>query len=165
MTGRTLHGGIDFDLPWQSEIVPGVWQGGVENGMALTARFVHVVSLYRWGGYRPHPAVRSSLTVTMLDSGDLADLDGASIHRTAEWVNACRRDLGPDEAVLVHCQAGLNRSGVVTALALMLNGDVATADEAIALLRARRGEAVLCNPLFVTWLRSQEAVIRGERAA
>ncbi len=80
-------------------------------------------------------------------------------------MNACRRDLGPDEAVLVHCQAGLNRSGVVTALALMLNGDVATADKAIALLRARRGEAVLCNPLFVTWLRSQDGLLGGERAA
>lgn len=165
MTGTTVHGGIHFDMPWQSEIVPGLWQGGVEDGMPLPAHVVHVVSLYRWESYRDHPGVRSRLTLTMLDSTSLEDLDGAAIYRAAEWVNACRRGLEPGQAVLVHCQAGLNRSGVVTALALMLNGDVSSADEAVELIRTRRSDAVLCNPLFVGWLRSQESAVRRRNAA
>jgi protein-tyrosine phosphatase len=52
---------------------------------------------------------------------------------------------------LVHCQAGLNRSGVVVAYALMLNG--MSAAEAIARIRERRSPAVLCNPQFERWLR------------
>ena len=165
MTGTTVHGGMTFDMPWRSEIVPGLWQGGVADGMILPARFAHVVSLYRWESYREHERLRSRLTLTMLDSSSLSDFDGPAVYRAAEWVNECRRDLRASEAVLVHCQAGLNRSGVVTALALMLNGDVETADEAIALVRERRGDAVLCNPLFAEWLCSQESSARRRRVA
>jgi protein-tyrosine phosphatase len=50
----------------------------------------------------------------------------------------------------VHCQAGLNRSGLITARALMLRGMSAT--DAIQLLRKRRDPAVLCNAVFANWL-------------
>jgi protein-tyrosine phosphatase len=53
------------------------------------------------------------------------------------------KDLGP---TLVHCQAGLNRSGLICALALVADG-CAPAD-AITLLRERRCSAVLCNEAF-----------------
>jgi len=62
-------------------------------------------------------------------------------------VNACRED-GP---TLVHCQAGLNRSSLVAARALVLGG--MTADDAIALIREKRSPACLCNPAFERWLR------------
>ena len=65
--------------------------------------------------------------------------------------NACRA-IGP---VLVHCQAGLNRSGLVTALALMRAGR--SSKDAIDLLREKRCDAVLCNPAFHMWLRKQDA--------
>mgnify|MGYP001561544085 FL=1 len=51
---------------------------------------------------------------------------------------------------LVHCQAGLNRSGLVAANALRLRG--MPASEAIALLRRQRSPAVLCNSAFEEWL-------------
>lgn len=51
---------------------------------------------------------------------------------------------------LVHCSAGLNRSALVMALALMYDG--MTAQDAIALLREKRGEDVLHNKTFVEWL-------------
>lgn len=51
----------------------------------------------------------------------------------------------------MRCQAGLNRSGLVMALVLIREGY--TADEAIALIRLRRGSAALCNHQFVAWLR------------
>ncbi len=52
--------------------------------------------------------------------------------------------------VLICCTAGINRSPLVAARVLMRRGR--TADEAISLLRARRGDIVLCNPTFEAWL-------------
>jgi protein-tyrosine phosphatase len=56
---------------------------------------------------------------------------------------------------LICCTAGINRSPLVAARVLMRQGR--TADEAIALLRERRGDVVLCNPTFETWLRETTA--------
>jgi hypothetical protein len=70
-----------------------------------------------------------------------------------------RRKTGP---CLVHCQAGLNRSSLVVARVLMLEG--ATADEAIGLLREKRSPACLCNPAFEEWLRARDSV-RGSFAS
>ena len=55
------------------------------------------------------------------------------------------------ERVLIRCQAGVNRSGLVTALVLMLQG--MSAEEAIALLRERRSPMVLNNSHFERFLR------------
>jgi protein-tyrosine phosphatase len=54
----------------------------------------------------------------------------------------------------VHCQAGLNRSGLVTALALILNG--MSPERAIGLLRQKRTPLVLCNGAFEAWLLGQD---------
>jgi len=54
------------------------------------------------------------------------------------------------DRVLVRCQAGLNRSGLVTALILMSTGlDAGTAIEEI---RKKRAEVALFNNEYVTWL-------------
>lgn len=52
-----------------------------------------------------------------------------------------------NEATYWHCQAGLNRSGICVAAYLHLYRSVPIG-EAIALLRTRRHESVLCNTLF-----------------
>ncbi len=54
----------------------------------------------------------------------------------------------------MHCQAGINRSGLVTALALVEEGMKAV--DAIALLRAKRSPAVLCNRAFEQWLLTRD---------
>jgi protein-tyrosine phosphatase len=59
---------------------------------------------------------------------------------------------------LVHCQAGLNRSGLVAAVALMKLGR--TADEAIKLLRDSRSPMVLCNDTFVSQLHQLDYKMR-----
>ena len=53
---------------------------------------------------------------------------------------------------LVHCQAGLNRSSLIAAVALILAGVVDSGAEAAALLRERRSPACLCNQSFERWL-------------
>ena len=62
------------------------------------------------------------------------------------------REVRLDRRVLVTCQMGLNRSGLIVAATLMrLTG--ATADEVIGLVRARRDPWALSNPVFEELLR------------
>jgi protein-tyrosine phosphatase len=146
MTGVTAHGYIPFDVPFITEIVPGLWQGGCEDGLVLPAHIKHVVSLYPWEKYKVRHELASMVAVRMKD-GTGEDMGPVPV--LAAWVNACRKS-GP---VLVSCQAGLNRSSLVTAMALMLGG--MTADAAIGLIREKRSPACLCNPAFERWLRVQ----------
>ena len=75
----------------------------------------------------------------------MEDPDGVrdAARTVAERVVAGRR-------ILVHCWAGLNRSGVVCARALMFMG--IPVSDAIAAVRAARGEDALFNEHFVEWL-------------
>ena len=146
LTGTTLHGLIPFDVPFISEIAPGLWQGGCTNGLVLPDHIRHLVSLYPWESYTVRHEVASAVAVRMHDAADQAT---DQIPALAVWAGTCRKS-GP---VLVHCQAGLNRSSLVTAMVLMMDG--LTADEAIGLIREKRSPACLCNPEFEKWLRSR----------
>ena len=59
------------------------------------------------------------------------------------------------DRVLVRCQAGLNRSGLVTALILMSTG--LDAETAIEQIRKNRAEIALFNEDYVRWLRVEGA--------
>ena len=65
----------------------------------------------------------------------------------ADWVY---NEWKSGKKFLVRCQAGWNRSGLVTALALMKDGQ--KAKDAIDLIRARRSPHALCNEDFVGYL-------------
>lgn len=146
MRGVAVHGNTPFDVPFISNIAPNLWQGGCEDGLVLPREIKHVVSLYKWEQYTVEHELESSLTVTMYDSLDGPDYD--QVKALAQWVNICRQT-GP---VLVHCQAGLNRSSLVAATALVLDG--LSPEGAIALLRNVRSKACLCNPVFFDWVRN-----------
>jgi len=145
MVGRAVHGNTPFDVPFISEIEPGFYQGGCEEGLKLPTDIVHVISLYAWERYTQHEDVQTFHEVRMYDSSSMPDEKNVLL--LAKIVNLCRAD-GP---TLVHCQAGLNRSGLIVGLALVLEGR--TPDEAITHLRESRSPAVLCNRTFETWLR------------
>ena len=59
------------------------------------------------------------------------------------------------DRVLVRCQAGLNRSGLVTALILMSTG--LDAETAIEQIRKNRAEIALFNEDYVRWLKIEGA--------
>ena len=143
--GVAFHGNTPFSCSLISQITDDLWQGGCVDGLQLPRDVVHLVSLYPWENYRVHPDVRTVLEVTMYDAEDQGF---EQVERIARWVNECRKD----GVTLVHCQAGLNRSSLVAARALMLEGMSAT--DAIALLRKRRSPAVLCNRAFERYLLS-----------
>lgn len=144
MRGIARHGNTPFDVPFISEIAPNLWQGGCQNGLILPTFIDYVVSLYPWEKYTiNHRAER--IEVEMFDS---LDQSTDKIDEIASKINSLRKT----GVVLNHCQAGLNRSGLITARALMLDG--MSADEAITLIREKRSPACLCNQAFVQWLRS-----------
>lgn len=148
LSGVTMLGGHQFSVPYVTEIAVNLWQGGCADGLVLPDSFRHLVSLYQSEHYTVKHGLQSALAVAMLDRPG-EDLERIPV--IAAWVNACRKT-GP---VLVHCQAGLNRSSLVVAAALMLEG--ATAESAIALIRHKRSPACLCNPAFEDWLLSFHA--------
>lgn len=150
-TGRATRMPL-CDDPW-NEVVPGLWQGGhdvrSQDGTACVVRdeFDLVVSLATREGYGPADGVEQ-VVVRMADAG----IDPA----LGERLDAVARDVADavtgGRRVLVRCSGGLNRSGLVVALALIRLGH--PSDEAVALVRAARGPWALTNPGFVTHLRS-----------
>lgn len=145
MKGTTVHGRMAFDVPFVSKIAHNLWQGGCEDGLILPNFIRHLVSLYPWESYKIRHDLDSVLLVRMYDSEDQTF---EQIEELARWVNLCRTT-GP---VLVHCQAGLNRSSLVAARALMLDG--MSADDAVRIVREKRSPACLCNRAFEDYLRT-----------
>jgi protein-tyrosine phosphatase len=84
-----------------------------------------------------------------LDDGRFVPANEILLARKAATVVArCLRD---GQRILVTCYLGRNRSGLVCALALTRLG--ASADTAIATVRAARGSEALSNPAFVQLIR------------
>lgn len=141
--GTTVHGDMPFDCPYMTEITENLWLGGCDGSLVLPETIRHIVRLIHFDQYQVGHMISTYLVVPLHDA---LDQDLSMIDRLARWVNECREDA----PTLVHCQAGLNRSGLVAARALILDG-VAPAD-AISLLREKRSPAVLCNSAFEEWL-------------
>ena len=143
-----------FGEPLWSEILPGLWMGGTadedvtRNGQdapAITpAHFDTVVTLYAWAG--PVDWYVKEVRLGFFDHNEV-DLDE---HDLAHAVRAAFRDWKRGKRVLIRCQAGWNRSGLITALVLMLGGF--NPEDAIDTVRANRSPHALCNSDFVGWL-------------
>jgi len=147
LDGWSNHGMMRLQMPFMTEVAENLWHGGVERGMVLPEFVQFKLSLYPWEDYEIQHDVESR-KVEMYDS---LDQGFDRVIELAEWVNE-RRLIGP---VFVHCQAGLNRSSLVVAMALLGLGDVDTGQEAIDLIRKKRDRACLCNPSFEAWVRKQ----------
>ena len=141
--GIAKHSGTFFSVELFSQIEGNLWMGG--NPRETPAEFSHIVCLYPWEPYELNPG--QSLLKLWLYDGRLDDPVFPKLVHLAADAAVTFSSLGP---TLVHCQAGLNRSGVVTALALMKRG--MEADDAIRLIRSKRCDACLCNDRFVGWL-------------
>lgn len=127
-----------------SHIEGNLWVGG-NPVISAPAQFTFVYDLLGRGDYglQPH---QQRVVIPMQDVERMPGNDASVLWLGREVVKACA--LG---VTLVHCNAGLNRSGLIAALALMLQGR--SADAAIELLRQRRSPEVLHNKTFERWLR------------
>ena len=150
---------ITYDA-WPSytpdEILPGLYQGGTEDdhvvGAAIPANhyawgkqeFDVVVTLY--ADAQPAAWGVEELRFGFPD-GELTEF---AIRKALRLARTAHARWSAGERVLIRCQAGVNRSGLVMALVLMLEG--LSAERAIEHMRECRSPFVLSNQHFERWL-------------
>lgn len=157
--GRGVVTHIPFtNSPWD-QIIPFLYVGGhdtqAEEQVHVTREdgFKLVVSLYRRFGNDIPPGITHRFH--RMEDADLNPLHHGVLDELADAVAEKVRD---GKKVLVRCQAGLNRSALVAALAMLKLGFYA--DEAIALIRERRSPYALCNESFVDYLHQKGNINR-----
>lgn len=150
--------GLDpnLDVPLISHVIDGLpgslWQGGCidqprfgrAEPVKLPDGFNYVLSLYPWGVQYELPEGCERDIVTMYDSLD------QGFEQVDELADGVADRLRDGQTCLVHCQAGLNRSGLLAARTLTRLGK--SPAESIALLRESRSPIVLCNEAFENWI-------------
>lgn len=147
-----LHTGERLHVPLISHIVDNLYVGGCVHGVDLGDFFSDVFSLYKWERY----SLDESTALhewTMYDSRagvEVSDEDG-NILDINDIASQVVDALDKGGNVLVHCQAGINRSNLTATLALRQWKGLSST-EAIALLREKRSRLVLANRTFEDYL-------------
>jgi protein-tyrosine phosphatase len=157
---NTPFAGDKINLPLWSEILPNLWQGGTSDNdrvgdrshqfdlPAITVRdFDSVYTFYAFAN--PVDWQVKEYRYGYYDSPD-TDFPVEEFRRIVEMAHS---DWKRGEKILIRCQAGLNRSGIITALVLIRDGY--SAREAIDLMRETRHDYVLFNKAFEDWLVNQ----------
>jgi hypothetical protein len=156
-----LGGKLDITL-W-SEILPNLWQGGTgdedrigdkhyqfDRGL-VSIKKRHFDSVYTFYGHaNPVDWLVKEFRYGFFDNHD-TNFDMELLKRI---VVAAHDDWKRGERVLIRCQAGLNRSGLICALVLIRDGYEPA--DAITLMREKRHEQVLFNPNFEDFLLNQD---------
>lgn len=138
-------GGVYVNMPLISHIKDNLYVGGHSGSADLGDFFSHVFSLYVWADrYRTGEGTRHT-SFQMLDN---INVDVEMVESASDLVIEALNEGGN---VLVHCQAGMNRSNLVATRVLMKRYNM-TAAAAIDLLRERRHQVVLSNRAFVDYL-------------
>lgn len=138
-----------------SMIAPNLFQGGTDdldvihlaqnnNRPRTDLPFDSIVTMYAWA--RPADWKVQEFRYGVPDAS-ITDID---LDRLRQAVDFGYDRWKQGDRVLIRCQAGLNRSGLVLALILIKDG--LKPAEAIALIRSNRGEDALFNHDFCNWL-------------
>jgi hypothetical protein len=141
-----------------SEILPGLFMGGTHDDDVVYAKptdkhkinsnkFDCVITMYAWAN--PTDWGVEEIRYGIPDS-DINDANIKKLLDIAYW--GYRRWLS-GEKVLIRCQAGLNRSGLITSLILIMDGLFPMS--AVNLIREKRTPFALFNQNYVTWLTEQ----------
>jgi hypothetical protein len=145
---------IDYPKDLWSEVLPGLWQGGtddndvfdqLEKPMITKKQFDLVVTAYSLAN--PVDWFVKELRFGFYDS-DMRDFDPSDLQAIVRMAHA---EWKRGQRVLIRCQAGMNRSGLIMALILIREGY--TAEDAIDLIRAKRSKHALFNGRFEKWLK------------
>lgn len=138
-----------------SEILPGLWQGGTHDFDTLEFPKEYPI----WKSEKPFDSVATLYAIAHpvgwgvaerrygFPDSALTEKDIPEIHAIADWAHM---EWKAGKKVLIRCQAGWNRSGLVMALVLIKDGF--GPKEAIDLIRAQRNPNALCNTDFVRYL-------------
>lgn len=155
---RPVHPVMPTQL-W-TETLPNLWQGGTLDrwadqdwhdqasviGKKITPEhFDSVYTLY--ASAEPVDWFVKEVRLGFYDSA-MGDFNPET--ELEDIVKMAHKDWKSGKRVLIRCQAGLNRSGIVMALVLIREGY--SPEEAITVMREKRSKAVLCNTHFVDYL-------------
>ena len=148
------------------EVLPGLWQGGTHDddvvgnprfathSYIIKKDFDTVITMYQYAN--PVGWFVNEYRYCIYD----ADIESIDLHELFKTARYAYNEWSEGKRVLIRCQAGWNRSGLITALVLMLHGVDAKA--AIELIRNKRSSHALCNPEFEDFLLSLDPdLIRG----
>jgi protein-tyrosine phosphatase len=139
-----------YEFNDMNEIVPGLWLGSQPSVIPSNIKYVFSMIGQQSHYIQTERVNKGELKVTSVYFEDKPEMSPEKlIHDLAEAINVCRQD----GAVLVHCMAGMNRSGMVLGLALVKSG--MESKQAIKLMRAKRSPSVLFNKVFHDWLLNQ----------
>lgn len=138
-----------------SEILDNLFMGGTDDNDVIHlpanphARrndlpFDSIVTMYAWA--RPADWKVQEYRYGVPDAR-ISDMDLSRLRQAVNWGY---KQWKKGDRVLVRCQAGLNRSGLVTALILIKNG--MSPEEAIRTIRKNRADIALFNEHYVNWL-------------
>jgi hypothetical protein len=152
------HSDDQYPTELFAEILPGLFMGGTDDDATVNypmplpdlddlCQFDAVVTLYSFA--QPMGWGVEEMRYGFADAS-VEHFDTDRLLRASKWAFD-RWNAG--EQVLIRCQAGLNRSGLVTALTLMHAGYQPA--DAIKQIRQQRSEMALFNNHFVTWLVEQ----------
>jgi protein tyrosine phosphatase len=145
-----------YDPLW-SEVLNGLWQGGTDDldvdrqlkvPMITTKNFDTVITMY--ADANPVDWFVKEFRYGVWDS----DINKMNTTELFDIVRLAHADWKRGKRVLIRCQAGWNRSGLITALVLIREG--MGAREAIDLIRETRSESALCNKSFEKFLLEQD---------
>ena len=147
---------MNYELtPLYSEVAPNLFMGGTDDNATIDHpqelqyfeggnTFDCVVTLYAWAA--PANWGVEERRFGFPDANIIEEYI-PTILELAQWAHS---KWAAGKKVNIRCQAGLNRSGLVTALTLMISG--MSADEAINTLREKRSSYALCNGEYEHWL-------------
>ena len=133
-----------------NEVIPGLYQGSKpEPGCHPVDVIVLMAQEYQPRSHN-FPCTRLVVHAPIDDNpAYMAPDEREAVVKAADYVT---RALRSRQRVLVTCNMGLNRSGVVSALALRRTYGL-TPDQAIGLVRRARGPFALSNPQFEDFIR------------
>lgn len=142
--------------PLYSEVAPNLFMGGTDDNATIdqaqklrhfegSNEFDCVVTLYAWAA--PANWGVEERRFGFPDANIIEEYI-PTIVELAQWAHA---KWAAGKKVNIRCQAGLNRSGLVTALTLMISG--MSAEDAINTLREKRSDYALCNGEYERWLK------------
>jgi hypothetical protein len=142
-------------LPLYSEILPKLYIGGTDDrdviqnpnrseALVDCTEFESVVTLYAYAN--PKGWQVSENRYGFPDSR-ISIQDKQAVRQLSLWLHG---EWKSGKCSLARCQAGLNRSSLVVAMVMLLEGF--SAEEAIDLIRARRSVDCLFNQSFVDFI-------------
>lgn len=141
--------------PLYSEILPNLYMGGTDDLATIDQpqtlkefrgdnEFDCVVTLYAWAAPANWGVEERRFG---FPDAEIIDEYLPTIVELARWAYI---KWSYNKRVNIRCQAGLNRSGLVTALVLIMSG--MTPEIAIELIRSNRSPDALCNSDYENWL-------------